>query len=238
MNTNSNTYTFIYATVMVVVVALMLAFVSSALKGIQTENIELDKKKQILSSLNINLEGEDAAALYDQYIVQELIINTNADIRSDVMGEAFALDFGKEISKEALERQLPLYVAAVEGATKYIIPMQGAGLWGSIWGYVSLDEDKNTVYGTYFSHASETPGLGAEIADKSFQHKFIGKKIFNNQDQLVSIAVTKPGQKADNQDQVDGISGGTITSQGVEAMLLNCLTQYEAYFKIKGGTEE
>jgi len=108
--------------------------------------------------LNINLEGEDAAALYDQYIVQELIINTNADIRSDVMGEAFALDFGKEISKEASERQLPLYVAAVEGATKYIIPMQGAGLWGSIWGYVSLDEDKNTVYGTYFSHAVK-PGI-------------------------------------------------------------------------------
>ena len=93
MNTNSNTYTFIYATVMVAVVALMLAFVSSALKGIQTENIELDKKKQILSSLNINLEGEDAAALYDQYIVQELIINTNADIRSDVKGESFCFGF-------------------------------------------------------------------------------------------------------------------------------------------------
>ena len=238
MNTDSNTYTFVYATVMVIIVALMLAFVSSALKGIQTKNVELDKKKQILSSLNVNLEGEDAAALYDQYIVQELIIDANADIRSDVMGEAFAVDFGKEMSKEASERQLPLYVAEVEGATKYIIPMQGAGLWGSIWGYVSLNEDKNTVYGTYFSHASETPGLGAEIAEKEFQNRFIGKKIINDQDQLVSIAVMKSGQKADNRDQVDGISGGTITSQGVEAMLLNCLTQYEAYFKIKGGTEE
>ena len=238
MNTDSNTYTFVYATVMVIIVALMLAFVSSALKGIQTKNVELDKKKQILSSLNVNLEGEDAAALYDQYIVQELIIDANPDIRSDVMGEAFAVDFGKEMSKEASERQLPLYVAEVEGATKYIIPMQGAGLWGSIWGYVSLNEDKNTVYGTYFSHASETPGLGAEIAEKEFQNRFIGKKIINDQDQLVSIAVMKSGQKADNRDQVDGISGGTITSQGVEAMLLNCLTQYEAYFKIKGGTEE
>ncbi|MGI5975983.1 MAG: NADH:ubiquinone reductase (Na(+)-transporting) subunit C [Paludibacter sp.] len=238
MNTNSNTYTFIYATVMVVIVALMLALVSSALKDIQTENIELDKKKQILNALNINSDGEDAAALYDQYIVEELVINVDADIQSDVMGEAFALDFNKEMSKQAAERKLPLYVAQVEGDTKYVIPLQGAGLWGPIWGYVSLNEDKNTVYGTFFSHASETPGLGAEIANKEFQHEFIGKKIFNNQDEFVSIAVMKPGQKADNQDQVDGISGGTITSQGVETMLLNCMAQYEAYFKIKGGTEE
>jgi len=237
MNTNSNTYTFIYASIMVIVVALMLALVSNSLKDIQTKNIELDKKKQILSALNIKLEDEDAAALYDTYIVQELVLNVAAETLSETKGDAFNLDFTKELSKQESERQLPLYVANVDGETKYIIPLQGAGLWGPIWGYLALNDDKSTVYGTYFSHASETPGLGAEIANKEFQHEFIGKSLFNEREELVSIAVVKAGQKADHRDQVDGISGGTVTSHGVELMLLNCVTQYEAYLNLEGGTD-
>jgi len=239
MNTNKNSYTLIYATVMVIIVALMLALVSSSLKGIQTANVELDKKKQILSSLNVNFEGQDAAALYDKYIVTELVINSNAEVLSEVKGDAFKLDYIKELAKPIQERKLPLYIAQIEGETKYIIPLRGAGLWGPIWGYIALNEDKNTVYGSFYSHASETPGLGAEIAQTSFQQKFVGKSIFNDKEEFVSIAVMKPGQVAENQDQVDGISGGTITSKGVEKMLLSCIGQYEAYLKkSNGGTEE
>jgi len=239
MNTNKNSYTLIYATVMVVIVALMLALVSSSLKGIQTANVELDKKKQILSSLNISLEGQDAAALYDKYIVKELVINSKAEVLSDVKGDAFKLDYIKELAKKIEERQLPLYIAEVEGVTKYIIPLRGAGLWGPIWGYIALNEDRNSVYGTFFSHASETPGLGAEIAYSAFQQQFVGKRIFNDSNDFVSIAVMKAGQVSDKQDQIDAISGGTITSKGVEQMLLNCIGQYEAYLKISnGGTEE
>lgn len=239
MNTNKNSYTLIYATVMVVIVALMLALVSSSLKGIQTANVELDKKKQILSSLNISLEGQDAAALYDKYIVKELVINSKAEILSDVKGDAFKLDYIKELAKKIEERQLPLYIAEVEGVTKYIIPLRGAGLWGPIWGYIALNEDSNSVYGTFFSHASETPGLGAEIAYSAFQQQFVGKRIFDDSNDFVSIAVMKAGQVSDKQDQIDAISGGTITSKGVEQMLLNCIGQYEAYLKISnGGTEE
>ena len=239
MDTNKNSYTIIYAAVMVIVVALLLALVSSGLKETQTTNVKLDKKKQILSALQINLEDQDAAALYDQYIVKELVVNTKADILSEVKGEAFDIDIVKEAAKPLESRQLPIYVAQLEGQTKYIIPLRGAGLWGPIWGYVALNDDKNTVFGTYFSHASETPGLGAEIALPKFQQEFVGKHILNDRNEFVSIAVMKAGQNSDTQEQVDAISGGTITSKGVEAMLLNSIGQYEAFLnKSNGGTQE
>lgn len=239
MDTNKNSYTIIYAAVMVIVVALLLALVSSGLKETQTTNVKLDKKKQILSALQINLEDQDAAALYDQYIVKELVVNTKADILSEVKGEAFDIDIVKEAAKPLESRHLPIYVAQMEGQIKYIIPLRGAGLWGPIWGYVALNDDKNTVFGTYFSHASETPGLGAEIALPKFQQQFVGKHILNDRNEFVSIAVMKAGQNSDTQEQVDAISGGTITSKGVEAMLLNSIGQYEAFLnKSNGGTQE
>ncbi len=239
MDTNKNSYTIIYAAVMVIVVALLLALVSSGLKETQTTNVKLDKKKQILSALQINLEDQDAAALYDQYIVKELVVNTKAEILSEVRGQAFDIDVVKETAKQLEDRKLPVYVAQMEGQIKYIIPLRGAGLWGPIWGYVALNDDKNTVFGTYFSHASETPGLGAEIALPKFQQQFVGKHILNDRNEFVSIAVMKAGQNSDTQEQVDAISGGTITSKGVEAMLLNSIGQYEAFLnKSNGGTQE
>lgn len=239
MDTNKNSYTIIYAAVMVIVVALLLALVSSGLKETQTTNVKLDKKKQILSALQINLEDQDAAALYDQYIVKELVVNTKAAILSEVRGQAFDIDVVKETAKPLEDRKLPVYVAQMEGQIKYIIPLRGAGLWGPIWGYVALNDDKNTVFGTYFSHASETPGLGAEIALPKFQQQFVGKHILNDRNEFVSIAVMKAGQNSDTQEQVDAISGGTITSKGVEAMLLNSIGQYEAFLnKSNGGTQE
>lgn len=231
MNTNSNTYTLVYATVMVVIVALMLAFVSGALKEKQNSNIELDKKKQILKSLRIDAKQNNIAQLYDQYVIKGLIVNTNGEILSYSKKEAFDIDIAKELSKKVEERRLPIFIAQVEGEKKYIISLRGTGLWGPIWGYVALNDDKNTIYGAYFSHASETPGLGANIAEPNFQRQFEGKHIFNEKNEFVSIAVMKVGKKAEGREQVDAISGGTITSKGVETMLLNCIGQYEAFFR-------
>lgn len=231
MNTNSNNYTLIYALVMVVIVALLLALVSSGLKDIQNKNIELDKKKQILKSLKLNLDNQNVDSLYNTIIVKELILNSDAKVLSDAKGDAFAIDINKENAKELSARNLPVYVALVQGATKYIVPVRGAGLWGPIWGFVALNEDKNTVFGTFFSHQSETPGLGAEISLPMFQDLFIGKKILNDANDFVSIAVMKVGQTAKGQEQVDAISGGTITCKGVELMLLSSLGQYENFFK-------
>lgn len=240
MNTNSNSYTMIFATIMVVIVALVLAFVSGSLKEKQTSNVELDKKKQILTSLNIDTKDQDVNAIYNQYIVEEIVINANAEVIDNPKTEAFNIVIKKELAQKLEDRELPLYIANVDGKTKYVISLFGAGLWGPIWGYVALDEDKNTIFGTYFSHASETPGLGAEIVYPAFQQQFTGKKILNDKQEFVSVAIMKPGQTTDEQDYVDGISGGTITSKGVEAMLMNCIGQYEKYLQIStnGGIEE
>lgn len=229
MNTNSNSYTIIYASVMVVIVAFLLAFVSASLKPTQEKNEELDKMKQILAALNVDTKGQDAEALYKKYVKSDEILNANGDIVSENGG--FAIDMAVEMSMSVAERQLPLYVCDVNGQTKYVIPLSGAGLWGPIWGYVGLNEDKDTVYGVYFSHASETPGLGAEISTSAFQKEFDGKKVMK--DGQIALAVEKNGKVTDPAYQVDGISGGTITSKGVDDMIKNCLGQYNKFLTNK-----
>lgn len=230
MNTNSNSYTIIYASVMVVIVAFLLAFVSSALKTTQGKNIELDKMKQILSALNIDTQGRDAETLYKQYVKQDMIVNAKGEVVAENGG--FEVDIKKQLAEPLDQRKLPVYICEVDGQVKYVFPLYGQGLWGPIWGYIGLDEDKNTVFGTYFSHQGETPGLGAEIATEHFQKPFIGKHIMKD-GQLVSIAVVKPGKTAEGRDYVDGISGGTITSTAVEHMLKNCLSQYDQFLTNK-----
>jgi Na+-transporting NADH:ubiquinone oxidoreductase subunit C len=225
MNTNSNVYTIVYASVMVIIVAFVLAFFSGSLKERQDTNVKLDKKKQILYSLNLDLTDQDPAAVYKQFITQELLVNVDGEIIQRTGG--FDVDVKAELSKKDVNsRQLPVYECNIDGETKYIFPLYGAGLWGPLWGYVALNHDKNTVYGVYFSHAGETPGLGAEITTRPFQTQFQNKKLKNTDNELVSIAIVKPGKTADGQDYVDGISGGTITSQGVEQMLKNTLVNY------------
>ena len=112
---------------------------------------------------------------------------------------------------------------------KYVFPLSGKGLWGPIWGYLSLDEDLNTVYGAYFDHKSETSGLGAEIATEHFQSQFSGKKIFNSENQFVAVKTNKRG--AQNENEVDAISGATITSTSVSEMLESCLNKYLPYIE-------
>lgn len=215
MSTNSNTYTIIYAIVMVVIVAFLLSFVNSTLKEKQTENVNLDKMKQILGSIGI--EGvSDAKAEYNKYV--KVILDSKGT-------ELGTNDFTTDAVKNA---GYVIYKCDVDGATKYIVPLDGNGLWGAIWGYMALNEDKNTVYGVYFNHASETPGLGAEIVTPAFKDPFKGKQILKNSE-LKSIAVVKKGSSAEGQDYVDGISGGTITSVAVSDMIANSLKRYEEF---------
>ncbi|MBQ9201905.1 MAG: NADH:ubiquinone reductase (Na(+)-transporting) subunit C [Bacteroidales bacterium] len=230
MNKNSNVYTFIYASVMVIIVAAALAFVNGSLKDKQKKNVEIDKMSQILKSVKINSPLSEAEARYGETIVSSYLIDAQGKTVSQDAAEAFALDMSKEVLKPAAERRLPVYEALIDGQKKYIIPLYGAGLWGPIWGYISLESDGNTVYAATFSHEGETPGLGAEITTAKFQEQFSGKHVFQQQ-QFRSLAVLKAGHKADNQDAVDAISGGTVTSRGVETMLFDCLSAYEAFLK-------
>jgi len=198
IDTNSNVYTIIYATVMVVIVALLLAVVSSALKPKQEANKELDRKKQVLSSLNLNLkEIKDVDAKYAE-LISEQQIN------------------GKQVLVATLE----------DGSKKYIIRMDGAGLWGAIWGYIALNDDKNTIYGTYFNHESETPGLGGEITTRNFQERFNNKHIHSALGYLVEIV---KGEATG--EQVQAISGATITSKGVETMINTTLAEYADFLQ-------
>lgn len=225
MNTNSNSYTIIYASVMVVIVAFLLAFVNSSLRDLQGKNVELDTKKQILSSLGIT-EVKDADAEFSKVVKSDMIVAEDGSLKE--YDGKFVTAYEKEFKENG---RAHVFVCEIDGKTKYVVPVYGAGLWGAIWGYVALDEDKNTVFGTYFSHASETPGLGAEIATPRFQTSFIGKHVMEGGS--VALSVVKNGKVANPEFEVDGISGGTITSNGVDAMLKSCMGQYTKFLTTK-----
>ena len=221
MNTNSNSYTIIYASVMVVIVAFLLAFVNSSLRDLQGKNVELDTKKQILSSLGIK-GVQDAEAEFAKVVKSDMVVAEDGTLTP--YEGAFVTSYEKDFKENG---RAHIFVCEIEGQTKYVIPVYGAGLWGAIWGYVALNADKDTVYGVYFSHASETPGLGAEIATIAFQNEFSDKKVMK--DGQIALAVEKNGKVTDPSYQVDGISGGTITSKGVDDMLKACLSQYDKF---------
>ncbi|MCD6355097.1 MAG: NADH:ubiquinone reductase (Na(+)-transporting) subunit C [Prolixibacteraceae bacterium] len=231
MNRNGNTYTFFYAAVMVVLVAAILASVSMALKPRQKRNYEIEKKQNILASVNIESTVKNAEKLYSDKIADEYLVNVKGE---KVDGDAFNIDLKKEHAKAPKDMVLPVFEFKTDRGVKYVFPVRGTGLWGPIWGFVSLDEDMNTIYGANFDHEGETPGLGAEIATPAFQKQFKGKKIFDNNGNLVSITVAKAGQDAPEEHKVDAISGGTITSKGLQKMLLDDFNSYKEFLlKIK-----
>jgi len=226
MDVNKNSYVFGFAIVMVVVVGILLAATSITLKPMQKENVRKEKMQNILASVNIQVDRDGSEELFNKHIKQQLVLKADGSV---IEGEtAFGIDMAKELKKPNDERHNPLYIAEKDGNTYYIIPLRGKGLWGPIWGFISLEEDQNTVYGAKFDHKAETPGLGAEINRDFFSQQFVGKKIMED-NTFRSISVVKGS--ASTEHEVDGISGGTITSNGVDAMLENCIRNYVPYFK-------
>lgn len=234
MKTNSNSYTIVYAAVLVVIVAFLLAFVFQALRPAQEANVALDKQKQILYSLNIRgLQDQVAAAKYKEVVTADEIIDANGNVVDKGSKGGTAAGF-KLNSGDFKAGKLAVYVCSVNGQTKYVIPVYGMGLWGPISGYIALNDDKSTIYGAYFNHESETAGLGAEIKDnQKWQEKFQGKKLFKGADRnAIAISVLK---KRDSNDpnSVDAVTGATLTSNGVTDMLHDCLGQYIKFLNAK-----
>ncbi|MBQ9077077.1 MAG: NADH:ubiquinone reductase (Na(+)-transporting) subunit C [Muribaculaceae bacterium] len=228
MNKQSNTYTVIYIIIMVIVVGAALAITSLSLQDKQQANSDADKMKQILASVHITPATGEIKADFDRYITRQMVIDSSGN---EVQGDAFSIDVATESKKEASLRRLPVYLCQKDGSTLYILPVYGAGLWGPIWGYVSINSNGSSIYGAYFAHQGETPGLGAEIDKTPFSDQFINKSLFKD-NTFKPVAVVKAGQKPLNgEDYVDGISGGTITSKGVSDMLANCLTPYKAFLE-------
>lgn len=229
MKNFSNTYIFIFSTVMVIIVALLLSMAAMQLKPIQDKNIEVEKKQNILTSIRIPSTTKNAVDLYAKYITDSYVINTKGEKQDGV--NAFDVELKVELEKPASKRLLPVFVGTLDDQSKaYSLPVRGKGLWGPIWGYVSVKPDMNTIYGVTYDHQGETPGLGAEISTAWFQKPFTDKTLFKDSTDFVSIKVLKGGARKDDPHAVDAISGGTITSKGLEAMLDSCLIQYKTYF--------
>jgi Na+-transporting NADH:ubiquinone oxidoreductase subunit C len=229
MDVNGNKYTYLFATIMVVVVAVLLSGLFLALKPFQDANVELEKRQSILKSVGIDVNRNDSREAFAKYITKSVVIQ-NGQVVSEDANEAFEIDMAKAVANSPEERKVPLYISEVDGERLYIIPMRGKGLWGPIWGYVAMREDGNTVAGATFDHKSETPGLGAEIAYADFQAQFSGKEIMSD-GEFVSISVIKPGKSMNPSHEVDGISGGTITSNGLHDMLADCFKPYVGFFQ-------
>ena len=230
MNKESNIYTFTFAVVMVLVIGTVLAFRSEVLQPKKKQNAADKKMIDILSAIGVDATRAQAKELYSKYIVDETIINNKGEI---INGSAFNIDVlfqYRDKTLSANDFKYPFYTAEKDNQTYFIVPMAGTGLWGPVWGFVALEQDYNTVYGAAFDHKAETPGLGAEINTDFFELPFKGKRIKNNLGEFISIEVKKGGAEEGNMHQVDGITGGTITSDGVSDMLFNTLQVYDNYF--------
>lgn len=260
VDVNSNKYTFIFATVMVIVVATLLALASESLKPMQKKNVANEKRQNILSSIGIEVGASEAEAAYDENLVEALVLDANGEVVESPAVAAFDIDVLKDYKAglsniykanaddmDAMKAELlawgdggvnyPLFVLKKDGENVYVVPMVGTGLWGPIWGYVTIASDGKTVVGAVFDHKSETPGLGAEINQASFQKPFEGKTIYDESGEFTGIKVMKGGAKG-SPNGVDAISGGTITSNGVTEMVVRTLKLYEPYLSSLGGAAE
>ncbi len=215
MNKESNTYIIVYSTVMVVVVAALLAVAALSLKSRQDENILNEKKSAILASLGA------ADRNYDEFVEAYAVDAEGRRIEGvDVFAQLQDL-------KGSFENNVFPVFEAADG--RVVVPVTGTGLWGPIWGYLALESDMSTVSGIVLDHSGETPGLGAEIATPAHQAKYAGKTIFEG-DEFVSISLKKGGAAPDSKHEVDAITGGTKTSDGVSAMLRSSLEHYLPLF--------
>ncbi|MGB5818301.1 MAG: Na(+)-translocating NADH-quinone reductase subunit C [Saonia sp.] len=242
MNTDKNTYTVIFAAIMVVVVGSLLAFFASGLKEKIDQNIRLEKQQNILYAMGVNEnEGEGSVNFvstdrvseeFSKYIKEQIIIEGEKISQDD---EAYLVDVKKEetLSKKGATRRLPLFIGEKDGEKSYILPMHGKGLWDAIWGYVALD-DNLTVQGVYFDHKAETPGLGANIKQRYFMDDFAGESILD-ETQYAGIRVAKgnndPLNNIKDDNEVDALAGATITGNGVSAMIKESLTLYKPYLE-------
>ena len=257
MNTNNNVYTIVYTTLIVVVVAALLAFVSQSLKAKQDANEKAETISQMLKAAQYGSKAEldklgNAAKLdkYAQEIRSAYIINLDGQVVDslDITRDHIQVYGPKELKRQNYNLKgganatgqalLPVFVFK-NGRT--VVPIYGAGLWGPVWGYVSFNADNRTIAGAYFDHESETAGLGARIKDDpSFQAEFEGEQADFTSANVFDIVKGGAPKDAEGKsladNKVDAISGATMTSQGLDAAIDTWLAAYAKYFETQ--TEE
>jgi Na+-transporting NADH:ubiquinone oxidoreductase subunit C len=232
INKESNGYVFGFTITLIAVVAIVLASLATGLKEKKEINGIAKKRMDILSAIQIASTRETADKVFNQYIKSTVVINSQGQV---LEGEdAFLIDVKAQDRDKQLkddQKKYPLFLAEKDGEKLFIIPVVGKGLWGPIWGYAAMKEDMRTVYGVSFGHKGETPGLGAEIEQKFFTDLWVGKAFADASMNFTPIKVVKKGSGVDPSQQVDGITGGTITSKGVEEMMNRTMEIYVNYFK-------
>jgi len=247
MDTNSNSYTISFATIVVTIIAVLLALVVTLLKPYQLKNIRQEKMTDIMYTIGLNNEAltekaekEGVALNYDQ--IEKYFNNAfttqyalKADGTNDDAVNAFKLKLKPELKKKPKDQHYPIFIADMDGKKYYVLPLRGKGLWDDIWGYIAFEEDLNTVKGVKFGHKGETPGLGAEITKEWFENQFIGEKIFDKDGTFKGITLLKGNNDPKNVDkedhEIDAISGSTLTSNGVTNMIQERLKHYLPFFK-------
>lgn len=246
INKDSNGYTFAFAISLVIAVGSILAVLAIQLKPLQDKNEEVKKKLDIISAMmdvdKKKIDRSNAQVNFKKYVDlnKSVVINSKGeiidgiyDVNGEVVeGKAFDVDIKKEFKDKKRKekfRNYPLFVGEMKGETVYIIPVIGNGLWGPIWGYFCIDSDMNTIRGASFGHKGETPGLGAEITQQFFIKSWIGEELISAKGLFEGFKVVKDGSGIED-GRVDGITGGTITSKGVEEMANRCLEVYVTYF--------
>lgn len=241
INRDSNGYTFGFAIILVVVVGSLLAGIAMWTKPFQEKNDTVKKKMNILKAILPTEEAEkisrkNAADRFDEMVNLDnaVVLDMNGTVKEGV--DPFDVDIRKEYRDKKLkeeDKNYPLYIAEVDGEDVYVIPVVGKGLWGPIWGNICLGSDMRTIKGATFDHKGETPGLGAEIKQAFFIKGWIGEEIATKDGEPVKFEVVKDNSGSSTEAKVDGITGGTITSKGVEEMINRCMKPYILYFNNK-----
>lgn len=232
--TDSNSYTIIFSVVMVVVVGSLLAFFANFTKDLRVKNDQVKAQIDILSAIGIQADRSNATEMFTQFIKEQKVI-TGTDVSDD--DKAYLIDVKKEMdaAKKGNLQRLPLFVAEKDGKTLYILPVRGNGLWDAIWGYIALNDDLKSINGVYFDHKAETPGLGANITESYFTEDFKGENLYDASGNFKGIEISKSNGDPNNEDktdnQVDAISGATITGNGVGAMINSGIRAYLPYFE-------
>tara|TARA_Y100001934_G_C12294259_1_gene746516 strand:- start:414 stop:1109 length:696 start_codon:yes stop_codon:yes gene_type:complete len=225
---HSNSYTIIFTSIVTIILGFFLSVLAGSLKATQKENIDNDIKKNILVSLGYKPADNNP---WTSAYIQELFDNNIDAFVMDKNGKRTLQD-PKSIDTEKDIENLPIYVNIIDGQIDgYSIPISGKGLWSTLLGYFAIEPDGSTAKGiTFYSH-KETPGLGGEVDKAWFQNNFIGKKFINENGELVGIKIRKGKADPNSLYEVDGISGATVTSKGLETFLLDDLKKYDSFFK-------
>jgi len=233
LNKESNGYVILFSTALVLVTAVALVTVFSFTRDTVSNNQKLEKMQNILQAARINVERDQAETKYKESITDAFALTEKGEVKmKGEVDNVFNIDLAAELKKkEGEEKLFPVFVCNKNDSTFYILGMRGKGLWDAIWGYVALGKDMNTIYNAVFDHKGETPGLGAEIKEGWYTAQFPGKKIVNDKGEFVSVSVIKKGTAPESDYNVDGVSGGTLTSNGLHDMLKMFFGAFYEYSK-------